>query len=572
MNKIGRTNVVSRTSQIQRLPVLEDEARWEEAAAKMALVNRVLAAKGKLSHAIEAVAADSGITGRTLWAWLKAYRTHGISGLLNNRGYHLKGKSRLHPETEKLTADVIASRGMTQQKRRPSKVHEAVVQACMNNPEEVRPPSYATVRRRMAAVNPREFTAAREGAKTAREKFDQVQRSFTHLTRPLEVIQIDHWEANIIVVDEETCTPIGRPWVSVALDVFSRCVCGLFVTIAAPCSASTATCLARTIKPKTEWLASHSLDLDWPCHGIMQVLHTDNADDLVGHAVTRGCAVLGIEQHPRRKGRAADGGHIERFFRTLSEQIHTLPGTTFANPRDRGSYDSEGNARLTVLQLERYIATWIGEVYHHSRHTELGCTPYERWHSVEPYRHAAELDETLVNILFLPFRQVTVTRAGIRLFNMVYQADVLRRWIGVKRDDLCVNYDPRDMSRVYFFDPDLKRYFAIACHDMRMPAPTLAQVQGVAKTIRRKGERISPRRLADALNRLDAIVSEAETKAVPKPGTKAARRKREAAKRPADTTPVMAAEKASPVLNTPVDDFADGPVNIYHAEIMRSGK
>lgn len=572
MNESNHNNNVPATAEIQRLPVLEDEARWEEAAAKMALVKQVLSLKGGLSQAIAAVAAESGVGQRTLWYWLKAYRTHGITGLLDNRGRHLKGKSRLHPEAEKLTAAVIASRGLTKQKRRPRKVHDALIQACVNTSLEVQPPSYTTVRRRMAAVQPRDYIAAREGIKTAREKFDPVQRSFTHLTRPLEVIQIDHWEADIIVVDEETRTPIGRPWVSVALDVFSRCVCGLFVTIAAPCSASTATCLARTLKPKSEWLASHNLDLDWPCHGIMQALHTDNADDLVGHAVTRGCAILGIEQHPRRKGRAADGGHIERFFRTLSEQIHTLPGTTFANPRDRGSYDSEANARLTVLELERYIATWIGEVYHHSRHTELGCTPYERWHSVEPYRHSAELDETLVNILFLPFRQVTVTRAGIRLFNMVYQADVLRRWIGVKRDDLFVNYDPRDMSRVYFFDPDLKRYFAIACHDMRMPAPTLAQVQGVAKTIRRKGERISPQRLADALNRLDAMVSEAETKAGSKPGTKTARRKREAAKRPADTAPVMAAEKVTPVLTAPVDDFADEPVSIYRAEIMRSGK
>lgn len=383
VNESKHNNNVPAMTEVQRLPVLEDEARWEEAAAKMALVKQVLGLKGGLSQAIAAVAAESGVGQRTLWYWLKAYRTHGITGLLDNRGRHLKGKSRLHPEAEKLTADVIASRGLTKQKRKPRKVHDALIQACVNNLLELQPPSYTTVRRRMAAVQPRDYIAAREGAKAARERFDPVQ---------------------------------------------------------------------------------------------------------------------------------------------------------------------------------------------HSRHTELGCTPYERWHSVEPYRHSAELDETLVNILFLPFRQVTVTRAGIRLFNMVYQADVLRRWIGVKRDDLFVNYDPRDMSRVYFFDPDLERYFVIACHDMRMPAPTLAQVQGVAKTIRRKGERISPQRLADALNRLDAMVSEAETKAGLKPGTKTARRKREAAKRPADTTPVMAAEKTTPVLTAPVDDFADEPVSIYRAEIMRSGK
>jgi len=150
VNESNHNNNVPATAEIQRLPVLEDEARWEEAAAKMALVKQVLSLKGGLSQAIAAVAAESGVGQRTLWYWLKAYRTHGITSLLDNRGRHLKGKSRLHPEAEKLTATVIASRGLTKQKRRPRKVHDALIQACVNTSLEVQPPSYTTVHRRMA--------------------------------------------------------------------------------------------------------------------------------------------------------------------------------------------------------------------------------------------------------------------------------------------------------------------------------------------------------------------------------------------------------------------------------------
>src|SRR5215469_17496310 len=52
----------------------------------------------------------------------------------------------------------------------------------------------------------------------------------TAVSRPLEVVQIDHTEIDIIVVDELTRTPLpGRPWLTLAIDVFSRVVTGLHV-------------------------------------------------------------------------------------------------------------------------------------------------------------------------------------------------------------------------------------------------------------------------------------------------------------------------------------------------------
>src|SRR5215472_1419990 len=55
------------------------------------------------------------------------------------------------------------------------------------------------------------------------------------VSRPLEVVQIDHTEIDIIVVDELTRTPLsGRPWLTLAIDVFSRVVTGLHVSMSAP--------------------------------------------------------------------------------------------------------------------------------------------------------------------------------------------------------------------------------------------------------------------------------------------------------------------------------------------------
>src|SRR5215467_12427668 len=53
-------------------------------------------------------------------------------------------------------------------------------------------------------------------------------------SRPLEVVQIDHTRADVFVVDEQTRTPIGRPWLTLASDVYSRIVPGFYLTMDAP--------------------------------------------------------------------------------------------------------------------------------------------------------------------------------------------------------------------------------------------------------------------------------------------------------------------------------------------------
>src|SRR5262249_36672907 len=59
------------------------------------------------------------------------------------------------------------------------------------------------------------------------------------VSRPLEVVQIDHTEIDIIVVDELTRTPLpGRPWLTLAIDVFSRVVTGFHVSMSAPSRAA----------------------------------------------------------------------------------------------------------------------------------------------------------------------------------------------------------------------------------------------------------------------------------------------------------------------------------------------
>nr|QKY83760.1 hypothetical protein [Salmonella enterica subsp. enterica] len=49
-----------------------------------------------------------------------------------------------------------------------------------------------------------------------------------------------------------------------------------------------------------------------------------------------------------------------------------LPGTTFSNPDQRGDYDSENKAALTLRELERWLTLAVG-TYHGSVHNGRHC-------------------------------------------------------------------------------------------------------------------------------------------------------------------------------------------------------
>ncbi len=59
----------------------------------------------------------------------------------------------------------------------------------------------------------------------AREQFRPL-RMPPPISRPLELVQIDHTLVDVVVVDELARKPIGRPWVTLAINVATRAVLG----------------------------------------------------------------------------------------------------------------------------------------------------------------------------------------------------------------------------------------------------------------------------------------------------------------------------------------------------------
>jgi hypothetical protein len=67
----------------------------------------------------------------------------------------------------------------------------------------------------------------RSHRKDAVDQFARRPGVFDSAQRPLDLVQIDHTKLDIIVVDDEQRLPIGRPWITLAIDVYSRMVARL---------------------------------------------------------------------------------------------------------------------------------------------------------------------------------------------------------------------------------------------------------------------------------------------------------------------------------------------------------
>jgi putative transposase len=355
----------------------------------------------------------------------------------------------------------------------------------------LRAPNYRTVLSRIQALDLRLVTAKREGSKKARELLGPVAISTLQPERPMDVLQIDHTLVDVIVVDQQKRLPIGRPWLTLAIDVKTRMVAAFHISLWSPSTLSLSLVLCQAVLPKTSWLADRELQtLDWPVHGLPRTIHVDNAKEFHPEALVRGCQEYGIRLDHRPPGQPHFGGHIERLIGTMMGAVHLLPGTTFSSVSDKGSYASEERATLTLAELERWLALQIAGVYHLSIHSALGKAPLAAWQEDAETTAGTRdpLDETEFFLSFLPAVPRQIRRDGIHFYNIRYWDNVLSPWAGRLKEPLLVKYDPRNLSRIYVQDP-CGRHWPVPYADLRQPPIALWEIEAVNKQARQDGRR-----------------------------------------------------------------------------------
>lgn len=336
-------------------------------------------------------------------------------------------------------------------------------------------------------------------------------------TRPLELVQIDHTQADVFVLDEATRRVIGRPWLSVAIDVASRTILGIYLAMERPNAAAVALLLTRVALPKAAWLASLGLaDVEWPMHGVPRTLHLDNAAEFKSRALRSGCREYSIELTYRPVRRPQFGGHVERMNRTLMDRLRGLPGATvsIAARRAKKVRPPEQTAQLTLREFEQWLVLEIAQRYHHSEHRGLmGATPASAWQalvtahppSMLPSDPSKQLDFL---IRFLPMGTRTIQQDGLTIFYLRYWHPIFAAWREFRRS-VIVRYHPEDLSRV-FVSADGKTYVEARFADLRRQRISLWEHRMARRALKASGSPdVSEALIFKTIERQRRIVAEA---------------------------------------------------------------
>lgn len=478
--------------------LVAEDKEWELALERFEVIKPLLDNPGRTENDVKEVARKEAKGTTTIYRWLKRFEETGLVSSLLRQARTDKGDHKLVDEVEELIQAQIEKEYL--RKERPSvlKLYRIIKAECIKADLPV--PHKNTVYARVRKIDDKESIRRRISPKAAKQQFQPITGRFPGGNYPNSVVQIDHTKVDLIIVDEAHRLPIGRPYLTIAIDVATKMISGFKITLDPPSASTVGLCVAHAIMSKDNWLAKRDIDAEWPIYGKMEKIHVDNGKDFRSNMLKRACQQHGIILEFRPKGQPNYGPHVERAFRTFMQEVQTIPGTTFSSVKDKLDYDSEGNACMTLAELELWFTNFIVYYYHHKSHKGINkMAPIKLYTEAvfgDKYKPGIGLpapveDEESLRLDFTPYVERTVQRQGVIIDNIHYYSDVLRKWIGAKevndrtkKRKFIFARDPRDISVIHFFDPDTHRYVPISYLNPSRPTISLWELKAVAKSLK----------------------------------------------------------------------------------------
>lgn len=526
-----------------------------------------------LTARYEAKAAELGVSLRTITQWVADFRQHGEAGLARGAVSRQKPLGLVDERWVEVALEVMVEHTDQSRPSRAMVIDRANARViARHGPDVVSPPSRATAYRILEQLENRHPTF-RLSTKRNRDIADRPDGAYGKLrpTRPGEYLLMDTTRLDVFALD-----PVTLRWVqaelTVGMDWYTRCATGVRVTPVSTKSVDAASVLYQAYRPPPagkDWPA-HAV---WPEHGIPQsvlidvdavggplkgaagppivpeTVVVDHGKIYVSDHLTSVCQRMGISIQPARLRTGRDKGPVERFFRTIREDLlQALPGYKGPDVHSRG-LDPESEAFFYLDELEAIIREWIAVVYHHRPHDSLidPHVPGLRMSPAQMFEHGiaragyieAPRDPDLAyEFLKTEFRKIQ--HYGVDFDGRRYNGSALNPYrnmtspyTGKAKGRWPIHYDPDDITRVYFRDPETRTWHTLLWEhapsmDMAMSEDALrfARKQAAAKytypddrlavadLLERwnlgLGSTLAERRMALRLSRETALVDEAE--------------------------------------------------------------
>ena len=333
--------------------------------------------------------------------------------------------------------------------------------------------SYNAFNKRIKAIPPYAVAVARHGKFKADQWFAYCA-AHVPPTRILERVEIDHTPLDLILLDDELFIPIGRPYLTLLIDVFSGCVLGFHLSYKSPSYVSAAKAITHAIKPKKLDAMSIQLQNNWPCFGKFENLVVDNGAEFWSKNLEYACqsAGINIQYNPVRKPWLKPV--VERFFKVINQYlIPEFPGKTFSNILEKEEYKPEKDAIIRFSTFVEEFQRWIVDVYHQdsdSRETHIPINKWQQGYDVYPPLAMSEEEEARFTMLMRISDSRTLGRNGIKFEELMYDSTALadyRKHYPQTKETVkkLIKVDPDDISKIYVYLEELESYLEVPCTD-----------------------------------------------------------------------------------------------------------
>lgn len=325
-----------------------------------------------------------------------------------------------------------------------------------------------------------------------------------HGDRPFRYVHIDHTPLDIIARAPGYSEPLGKPWLSLAMDTETRAAVGFYLSYDSPSYVSDMMVL-RDIARR---------------HGrLPDTVVTDNGPDFRCGSFKRFCQLYGIDLRYRPAGNPRHGSVLERVLGTVHSQlIHNLAGNTKLMKHVRTvtkSVRPENFVTWTLPGLHGALDYYFRVIYGEENHPAHGEGPeryLQRRLSETGLRsnRLVRLDRTLL-IETCPEVDRTGTRVvdyqrGVKIDHLWYWTDVFRKrsWDGKA---VQVRVDPWD-ARVCYVLLDRDWHQCISKLTASLRGLTRVELEYYYVEMQRRGgvekRELTPERIAEWTRVFDA--------------------------------------------------------------------
>lgn len=267
-----------------------------------------------------------------------------------------------------------------------------------------------------------------------------------HGSRPFELAHIDHTELDIQLICSKTKKNLGRPWLTLLTDAFSRRVLAFYLTFDSPSYRSTMMVIRECVKKFTR---------------LPKTFIVDGGKDFQSIYFDKLLATHNLSKKVRPGAKPRFGSVCERMFGTTNTMfINNLMGNTqiMKNVRQvTKDFNPQGLAIWTLEDLYEVMYQWLYEIYDNKPHPALDMSPREAYQT--NIRKTGERKQTYIKydinfeMITLPTTQkgtAKVQSNGVKINNCYYWSYELQN-PSVVGKQVPVRFDPFDYSKAYAY-------------------------------------------------------------------------------------------------------------------------